>query len=256
MSLLTSHDGHVLTLTIDRPEKRNALNEEVMLALTEALKSVDLNGDVRVIVLTASGDKAFCAGGDLGGDQNTFGPSHSQPTTVYADLLRLAWKLPVPIIGRINGHCLAGGMGLLSVCDMAVASSEARFGLPEVKVGLFPMQVAAFMQRMIPPRTFAQMCFTGELIGAEAAFEFGLVNYVVSPDLLDSKVEWLVNRVIDKSPTAIRLGKHALRQINDMSVDEALAYMEAQVSLLPLTEDAQEGLAAFREKRSPEWTGK
>ena len=91
MSLLTKQDGHVLTLTIDRPDKRNALNEEVMLALTEALRRIDLTGEIRAIVLTASGDKAFCAGGDLGGDQNTFGPSHSQPTTVYADLLRTAW---------------------------------------------------------------------------------------------------------------------------------------------------------------------
>lgn len=254
--LIASQQGHVLTLTINRPAKRNALNEAVMLEMTEVLAGVKLDGDVRAVVLTGSGDKAFCAGADLGGEESVFGPSHARPTTVFADLLRTAWRLPIPLIARVNGYCLAGGMGLLAVCDMAVASSEARFGLPEVKVGLFPMQVAALMQKMIPPRTFAQMCFTGEMIGADAAFEFGLVNTVVQPDLLDSKVELLVSRVIDKSPTGIRLGKHALRQINDMSVDEALAYMEGQVSLLPLTEDAQEGLAAFREKRDPQWTGK
>lgn len=256
MSLISTQDGPVLTLTIDRPEKRNALNEEVMLSLTAALEAIDQSSGVRAIVLTASGDKAFCAGGDLGGDQDTFGPSYARPTTVYADLLRTAYRLPVPIIARVNGHCLAGGMGLLAVCDMAVASSQARFGLPEVKVGLFPMQVAALMQKMIPPRRFSELCYTGELIQADEALGYGLVNYVVAPDSLDEKVNWLVGRIIDKAPTAIRLGKHALRTIADMSVDEALAHMEAQVSILPLTEDAREGLAAFREKRAPVWTGR
>lgn len=253
--LIVEQDGHVRTLTIDRPDKRNALNEEVMLAMTDALEGIMLDGDVRVIVLTATGDKAFCAGADLGGGESVFGPAYARPTTVFADLLRTAWNLPIPIIGRINGFCLAGGMGLLAVCDMAVASADARFGLPEVKVGLFPMQVAALMLRMIPPRRFAEMSYTGEMISADEALDYGLVNYVVDPGELDDKVAWMAARVADKSPTGIRLGKHALRAINDMSVAEALAYMEAQVSLLPLTEDAKEGLAAFREKRSPDWTG-
>lgn len=256
MSLLQDRDGTVLRLTIDRPEKRNALNDAVMLALTEALSGIDHTSDIRAVVLTGAGDRAFCAGGDLGGDEATFGPQHARPTTVYADLLRTAYRLPVPLIARVNGHCLAGGMGLLAFCDLAVASSEAKFGLPEVKVGLFPMQVAALLRSMIAPRHFAEMCLTGEPIAASEALECNLVNYVAEPDQLDAKVDWLLSRVIDKSPTAIRLGKHALRTIADMSVDEALAHMEAQVAILPLTEDAQEGLAAFREKRDPRWTGK
>lgn len=257
MGLITEEQGHVLRLTIDRQDKRNALDNAVMLEMTEALEAVDHASPIRAVVLTGAGDKAFCAGADLGGgDGDVFGPGHARPTTVYADLIRAAYRLPVPMIARVNGYCLAGGMGLLAFCDMAVASANAQFGLPEVKVGLFPMQVAAVLPRLIPPRQFAEMCFTGEMISAQKALELDLVNYVVGPDELDAKVDWLVKRVTEKSPTAIRLGKHALRATESLPFEAALAHMEGQVGTMPMTEDAKEGLAAFREKRAPEWTGK
>ncbi len=145
---------------------------------------------------------------------------------------------------------------MLAMCDMVVSTSKALFGLPEVKIGMFPMQVAALMQTMIPRRKFDEMCITGELISATEALEYGLVNYVIEPEELDDKVTWLVNRTINKSPTAIRRGKYALRAISDMTFEQALAHMESQIALLTLTEDANEGLAAFNEKRDPEWTGK
>ncbi|MCJ1961596.1 enoyl-CoA hydratase-related protein [Novosphingobium mangrovi (ex Hu et al. 2023)] len=256
MSLLREIDGNVLRLIIDRPEKRNAIDEPTMRALTREFAAIDHASPIRAVVLTGSGDKAFCSGADLGGEAASFGPQHHRPTTVYADLLRAAARLPVPLIARVQGWCLAGGMGLLAMSDMAVASHTARFGLPEVKVGLFPMQVAALLQSLIPRRRFAEMCFTGEPISADEALAIDLVNYVVEPEELDAKVDWLLARLVDKSPTAIRLGKHALRAIADMSVEQALAHMEGQVALIPLTQDAAEGLAAFREKRAPVWTGK
>lgn len=256
MSLKKERDGAVLRLTIDRPEVRNALNEEVMLQMTAELKAIDVSSPVRVVVLSGSGDKAFCAGADLTPNQATFGPSHARPTTVFADLLRAAYLLPVPIIARVNGHCMAGGVGLLAVADMAVASTAARIGLPEVKVGLFPMQVAALLQHILPPRKLAELSFTGEPVSAQEALELGLVNYVTEPGDLNAKIDWLVSRIIDKSPTAVRRGKHALRSISGMTFEQAIAFMETQVAVLPLTEDAREGLAAFNEKRAPKWTGR
>ncbi len=162
----------------------------------------------------------------------------------------------MPVIARVNGFCLAGGMGLLAIADMAVASSNAKFGLPEVKVGLFPMQVAALMQTMLPPRKWAEMCYTGEMLTAEDALEAGLVNYVVEPDALDEKTDWLAGRIAANSPAAIKRGKHALTAMSGMTFEQAIAYMEAQVGLMPMTEDAREGMAAFAEKRSPNWTGR
>lgn len=256
MTLRKNLDGSVLRLTIDRPQVRNALNEDVMLALLSELRAIDSSSPVRVVILSGSGDKAFCAGADLSPSQATFGPSYARPTTIYADLLRAAYALPVPIIARLNGHCMAGGVGLLAVADMAVASSAARIGLPEVKVGLFPMQVAALLQHILPPRKLAEMSFTGEPISADEALTLGLVNYVVEPSELDAKVDWLVSRIVDKSPTGIRRGKHALRSIAGMTFQQAIAYMETQVAVLPLTEDAKEGLAAFNDKRAPRWTGR
>jgi enoyl-CoA hydratase/carnithine racemase len=255
MGLVKHFDGGVLRLVIDRPEVRNALNEDVMKALTDELAAIDYRSPVRAIVLTGSGDKAFCAGADLRPSQATFENAHARPTTVYADLLRTAWHLPVPLVARVNGHCMAGGMGLLAFCDMAVSTSTATFGLPEVKVGLFPMQVAAILQKIMPTRKFAEMCFTGEPISASEALEHGLLNYVVEPDALDAKVDWLVGRIVDKSPTGIRRGKHALRVVASMDFDQSIAFLETQIAVLPLTDDAREGLAAFNEKRAPRWTG-
>jgi enoyl-CoA hydratase/carnithine racemase len=144
-------------------------------------------------------------------------------------------------------------MGLLAMCDMAVASSSARFGLPEVRIGMFPMQVASVLQKVISRRKMAEMCLTGESIGADEALAMDLVNYVVAPEELDAKTEWLVSRVLDKSAIAIRRGKHALRSIADMTFDQSIAYMETQIGSLILTGDAQEGLKAFNEKRAPIW---
>jgi enoyl-CoA hydratase/carnithine racemase len=254
--LLTRRNGGILRLTINRPERRNALNDDLIVKLTKAFDEAARDPEVRVIVLGAVGDKAFCAGADLNPNAGTFGFDYAEPATAYANFLRTARKTPVPVIGQINGFCLAGGMGLLAVCDLAVASTTAKFGLPEVKVGLFPMQVAALLQTMLPPRKFAELCYTGDMLTASEALDYGLVNYVVAPEELSGKTDDLAARVAANSPTAIKRGKHALTAMAGMTFEQGIAYMEAQVGLLPLTEDAREGMAAFAEKRAPEWTGK
>jgi enoyl-CoA hydratase/carnithine racemase len=252
----TRRDGAVLTLTIDRAPVRNALNERVMIELREELIRAQQDRDLRAIVVTGAGDRAFCAGGDLKPGAQTFAYDASIPTTVYADLLRTATSCTIPLIARVNGHCLAGGMGILTMCDMAVSTSDAKFGLPEVKIGMFPMQVAALLQYIVPRRKFDEMCITGEPITAQEALEIGLLNYVVERGQLDEKVAWLVERTINKSPTAIRRGKYALQATREMTLPQALSYMEGQIVSLALTEDSQEGRAAFNEKRDPVWTGR
>lgn len=254
--LQSQEKDHVLHLTITRPERRNALNNELISALHSAFDEAAGRSDLRAIVLTGIGDQAFCAGADLNPQAGTFGFDYSEPTTLYANFLRAARNARVPVIGRINGHCLAGGMGLLGICDMAVAASNAKFGLPEVKVGMFPMQVAALLQVIVPARAFAEMCFTGEMISAEEARGHGLINYVTEPENLDAKVDWLVERVVNASPSAIRRGKYALNVTSGMTFEQAISFMEAQLGLMPLTNDAQEGLAAFAGKRAPQWTGR
>ncbi|MCY1195022.1 Short-chain-enoyl-CoA hydratase [compost metagenome] len=246
----------VCWITINRPELRNAINEDVIAGISSGLTLAGSRPDVRAVVLTGAGERAFCAGADLRPNSNIFDFDFSQPRTDYADLLRQAVAFDIPLIARVNGACMAGGMGLLTMCDMAVASTKAQFGLPEVKVGMFPMQVASVMQHLIPRRKFAEMCITGEPLSAQEALDIGLVNYVVEPTELDGKVDWLLGRITDKSPTAIRRGKNALRAIADMTFAQSIAFMEAQLGSLRMTADAAEGLAAFAEKRRPAWTGK
>jgi enoyl-CoA hydratase/carnithine racemase len=151
---------------------------------------------------------------------------------------------------------MAGGVGLAAMGDFAIAADHAQFGLPEVKIGLFPMQVLSLLQTLVPPRIVREWAITGEPFTAQEAQLAGLVNHIVPAAELDAKVQWLVDRIADKSPTAIRRGKAAMRAIASMSFDEAIAHTEAQIGLLTLTEDAKEGLAAFNDKRRPAWTGR
>jgi enoyl-CoA hydratase/carnithine racemase len=242
-------------ITINRPEKRNAINLDVIAGIREGYRLAHADPEVRVIVLTAAGEKAFCAGGDLQPGAG-FAFDLSKPNTAYADMLRDAQSATLPSIARVNGVCMAGGFGLLCMTDMAVAADHALFGLPEVKVGVFPMQVLSLLERLAPRRAVREWCLSGEPFNAAEAKENGLLNYIVPSAELDSKTQWLVGRLADKSPTAIRRGKYALRALEAMSFDEGIAYTESQITLLSMTEDAKEGLASFNERRSPVWTGR
>ena len=242
-------------ITINRAEKRNALNADVIAGIRRGYAEAHADPQVRVIVLTGAGDKAFCAGADLQPGA-AFSFDFSRPDTDYANLLRTAQQATLPAIARVGGVCMAGGMGLLAMTDFAIAVESAQFGLPEVKVGLFPMQVLSVLQHLVPRRVLLEWCVTGEPFDAATAREAGLINHVVAAADLDAKVAWLVARIADKSPTAVRRGKYALRAIAAMSFDEAIAYTEGQIGLLAQTEDAREGLAAFNERRKPRWSGR
>ena len=254
--VLSEVRDQVLWVTINRESVRNALNDSVLEAIAKLFNQADKDSSLRAIVVTGAGNRVFCAGGDLKPDSATFDFDYSRPSTAYADLMRTAHRTNLPTIARVNGHCLAGGMGLLAMCDMAISTDEALFGLPEVKIGMFPMQVAAVLRRIVNARTFAELCYCGDSISAAEAKDFGLLNYVVPGTELDNKLDWLLQRVTTKSPTAIRRGKYALRATLDMDFEQSLAYMETQLGTLSLTADSAEGLASFNEKRQPNWTGR
>jgi len=254
-AVLHDRRGAAFWITINRADKRNALNDAVIAGIAQGFRDAHADPEIRVIVLTGTGDKAFCAGADLQPGK-AFMFDFAKPSSDYADLLRLAADATKPTIARVNGACMAGGMGLLAMVDMAVAADNVVFGLPEVKVGVFPMQVMSLLQMLAPRRLINEWSLTGEPFDARAAQAAGLVNHVVPAAELDAKVDWLIGRITDKSPTAIRRGKYAMRAIAAMSFDEAIAYTESQIALLGMTEDAREGILAFAEKRKPSWTGK
>jgi enoyl-CoA hydratase/carnithine racemase len=244
--------GPVLWLTIQREERRNAMSHAVLAGMGQALDEAQADRSVRAIVVTGAGTKAFCAGADLQ-SANVFTSGYSEPYAPLAQLLRRARASTVPLIARVNGACMAGGMGLLSMCDLAVASSHAVFGLPEVKVGVFPAQVLSVLQHLVPRRKLAEMCLTGEPITAAQALEYGLVNYI--DDDVDAKLAWLLERLLDKSPAALRRGLYTMKKIEAMAFEESISFTESQIALFTLTEDAKEGQRAFQQKRKPQWKG-
>jgi enoyl-CoA hydratase/carnithine racemase len=245
--------GEVLWLTIQREERRNAMSHGVLSAMGDAIQAAQSDRDLRAIVVTGAGEKAFCAGADLQSAQ-AFTTDYSDPIGHFARLLRLARASHLPLVARVNGACMAGGMGLLAMCDMAVAAPHAVFGLPEVKVGVFPAQVLAVLQHLIPRRKLAELCITGESMDSAQALEIGLVNYVEAD--LDGRLQWLLERIVDKSPAAIRRGTYTMKAIDSMAFEQAMAFTESQIALFTLTEDAKEGQAAFQQKRKPQWKGR
>jgi len=247
--------GPVLWLTITREERRNAMSHGVLAGMAQAIGSAQSRRDIRAIVVTGAGSKAFCAGADLQ-SANAFTTDYSEPHGHLAQLLRVARASTIPMVARINGACMAGGMGLMSMCDMAVAASHAVFGLPEVKVGVFPAQVLSVLQHIIPRRVLVEMCITGEPITSAQALQYNLVNYVSDEGSdVDTKLQWLLDRMLDKSPAAIRRGMYTIKKIEAMAFEESMSFTESQIALFTLTEDAKEGQKAFQEKRKPQWVG-
>lgn len=251
--LLVDRRGAVLWLTINREARRNAMSHAVLAGMGEAITGAQSDRSLRAIVVTGKGEKAFCAGADLQA-ANAFTTDYSEPYGHLARLLRIAKASTIPLVARVNGACMAGGMGLLAMCDLAVAGSHAVFGLPEVKVGVFPAQVLAVLQDLIPRRRLAELCLTGESITAPEALAMGLVNHV--DDDVDVRLEWLLARMLDKSPAAIRRGLYTMKKAEAMPFEEAMSFTESQIALFTLTEDAKEGQAAFQQKRKPDWTGR
>ena len=249
----TERRANALWVWIDRESRRNAINAGVLAGIASALEVVAADASIRAMVLTGAGEKAFCAGADLTDGTKTFEAGPEDPTTGFGRLARAVRRCPVPLIARVNGACVAAGMGLLGLCDLAVAAEHARFGLPEVKVGVFPMQVLVLLRAMMHQRHIAELCLTGELIDARRAAEMGLVNEIAAATALDARIEALVEKLKAASPSAVRRGKQVMFAMEVMPFESALSYAEAQIGLAARSADAEEGLAAFAEKRQPRW---
>ncbi len=247
--------GAAFWITLNRPDRRNAINADLVAGISHGLTAACADPEIRVIVLTGAGDKAFCAGGDLSPDGG-FNFDFAQPNSAYGDLLRQAQNCPLPTIAAINGACVAGGMGLLAMVDIAVSVEGARFGLPESKIGLFPMQVLSLLKDLVPMRILREWALGGELFDAQTAKNAGLINHVVPQDELTAKVDEMAKNLSYCSPSALRRGKYAMRALQGMSFDQAISFAEGQLGLMTMTEDAKEGLASFNEKRRPQFTGK
>jgi len=245
--------GQVLWLTITRERRRNAISPGVFQGISDGILYTRRDASLRAIVLTGEGDKAFCAGADLqAGDP--FLVDYANPFGPAADLFRLARQSTVPMVARVNGACFAGGMGLMAMCDLVVAASHATFALPEIKVGIFPAQVLALLQHLLPRRVLVHMCLTGAALSAEEALALHLVNSVAAD--LDREISQLLDRLAAGSPVAIRRGVYMLKKIESMPFEEAVSFAEGQITLFSQSADAKEGLAAFNQKRAPAWPGR
>ena len=250
------HDGPRVTLTIDEPAKRNPMSLETMTGLVEGVSRAAADDEVRVIVITGAGDRAFSAGGDLAGRFVDAPLTDHEERGELASLFRLMRRCGKPIIARVNGHAIAGGFGLAAACDIVIAADTATFGTPELQVGLWPMMISAILQRLIPQRVALDLMLTGRRISADEALRIGIVSQVVSPEELDDAVDATVARLLSVSPAVLALGKDAFYAIEDMPLDAALDHLHTGLTTVAMTEDAAEGVIAFVEKRQPEWRGR
>lgn len=243
-------------LTIDDPERRNPLSLETMTELTQRIDVAAGDDQVRVIIITGTGDRAFSAGGDLRGGFVDAPLEDHEARRALADLIRAIRRCGKPVIARVNGHAIAGGFGLASACDIVIAVDDATFGLPEIKVGLWPMMITAVLQRLIPQKAAFELMATGRRISAEEAQRLGAVSRVVSRADLDSAVDETVAALCEVSPALLAMGKDAFYAAEDLPLDVALDQLHLGLTATAMTEDAAEGISAFLEKRSPEWRGR
>jgi enoyl-CoA hydratase/carnithine racemase len=249
-------DG-VATVTLNDPEKRNMLSGPMLAGLVDAMKAAREDEEARAVVLTGAGDKAFCAGADLGGfaaDMPLVAKHFA--SDLFLEFFRLMPRLGKPSLCAVNGHCLAGGMGLMLSCDLVIAREGATFGTPEINVGAFPYMIMAIIYRNVPRKKVNEMMLLGERLSAEQAVEFGLANRVVPADEFDDAVADWAGKLASKSPVLMRLGHDAMYRQQDMAVDDALEFLRSQLSLTFSTEDIVEGVSAFFEKREPQWKGR
>ena len=249
--------GGIARITINRPERRNAMSYGVMHGLRERMAEAKRSDDVRVVVLTGAGDKAFCAGADLGsGGIAASGAEAHEGRGLLADLFRDMWSLGKPIVARVRGYALAGGFGLACACDMIVASDDSQFGTPEINIGLWPYMITVPLLRSMPPKIALDLMMTGRRVSAEEGQRIGFVQRVTTVDNLDATVDELATHLASKSPLIMRWGRDSFYKVLELDADAALSYLQGMLTVTSQTEDAAEGVAAFAEKREPKWKGR
>jgi enoyl-CoA hydratase/carnithine racemase len=252
----------VARITLNRPEARNALSDQMIDELLDAFERAKGDGDVRVIVLTGAGDRAFCAGADLGGlgaaqqdGRPVADPEAIRQSAPYR-LFTAFPKLGKPIIARLAGHAVAGGLGLAASCDLVIAADDVRLGTPEVNVGLWPMMIMAIINRNVPPKHAFRLYYTGRPVSAVEGREIGLVSEVVPRAGLDARVDELARTIAGKSPLGLSMGRDAFFAIEGRPLEDQVEHLLGELVRLAGSADAKEGITAFLEGRDPEFSGR
>jgi enoyl-CoA hydratase len=247
----------VATITLDQPETRNALSDELLDDLIAAFERARDEDAVRCVVLTSSHDKVFSSGGNLAGFAADVPLAHKHAAIDrFPRLFHLIGALGKPSLCAANGHVLAGALGVALACDLVIAREGVRFGTPEINVGVFPFMIMALIYRNVGRKKTNELLLLGEQISAEEAERIGLVNRVVPAEEFDAAIADWARQLAAKSPVLMRMGKDAMFRQQDMAFDDALDYLRAQLAIAFATDDIQEGVKAFFEKRDPVWTGR
>ena len=250
-----SEDGAVLRATLNRPDKGNSMNENVMVGLNAVLDAADSEDDVRLVVLRGA-DGKFCSGGDLSEMSQLIDASAQEYRDHMSSISEVMGKMrdtDALVVVAVEGYCLAGGMGIAASADFVVATEDATFGTPEMDSGLFPMQVMAPIMRAVGEKKGMWMLFTGEKIGAKEAERIGLLSQVYGTDSFEEELDELVDTLVNSSPTAISMGKEAYYSHLDMEFDDQLAYLKEMFALLTMSDDTREGMEARMMDNDPDW---
>ncbi len=247
----------VATITLNRPEQRNAVGPQMLRDLLQAFAAAKSDDAVRAVLLTGAGDKAFSAGADLAGfAADATEVARHRERGLFVDLFLDMQRLGKPIVGGINGHALAGGFGLALSCDLLVTSDSAMFGTPEIRVGVWPMMIMSIVVRNIGRKRAMQLFLTGERIDAATALQWGLVNRVVpAVEVRDNAFGW-AKELTRWSPLVMRLGRDAFYDIDGLDVEAALRHLQSELTIVSLSDDFREGVMAFLEKRDPDFKGR
>jgi enoyl-CoA hydratase/carnithine racemase len=242
-------------ITINREANRNSISSEAVTLFLDALETAEKDDNVRVVCVSGAGERVFCSGADLGGGIGNASGQENLAFKNYAKLITRLAKFPKPTLAKINGHCMAGGTGFMLACDIVIAKDDAKFGTPEVNVGLFPMMIGALIFRNVLRKKAMEMILLGEKLTAKEALDMGMITRAVPKEQFEVEVDKVLKTIASKSPIGLRIGKEAFQGIETMDLEASVNFLSEKLIEVASTRDAVEGITAFLEKRTPEFAG-